>query len=694
MGYVPYMRLRLTGSFALIVQGLGVVVLLGWALDAPALTSLVTEWVSMKPNSAAAFILSGTALWLTRHPVEKTADKTAARRIAGLAATAILALAALTLGQYLFYLDLGIDRLLFPQMTASEGIALPGRMSPDAAICFLVAGVALLLLNRPGPKPLLLIQCAAAFLITVGTIALTGFMVDVSGGYQWWDFNGMATLSAFGFVILGTGLMVAARQQEGLAWAIGPRLTAAFVAGLLLVLTLIGMTYSTTGNLQETASRVAHTHEVRFHTSQLLSAVQDVEQGHRSYLLTGHADFLEPYASGLETIPAELAALGQLFLNDAAQLRRVQSLERLMLAKTGFAERTMEVRRQQGVEAAVAIIASGQGHDAMERVRHQLSLIENHQAGLAERYQQDSDAASAMAFQVLPITGILSLTILSMVLLLLNREVSMRRQTQHALQASMREAKHLTAETERLNSGLEQRVRERTAQLETTNRELESFSYSISHDLRAPLRHIQGYIGLLNGAAADNLSDQSRHYLATINTASAEMDQLINGLLAFSRISRQEIHECTLPLDDVVRDTIQRLDLASRNRNIVWKIHPLPRVVGDPSLLKLVFTNLVDNALKYTRGRDPAVIEIGCSLEQDWQCIVFVKDNGAGFDMGYAHKLFAVFQRLHRNDEFEGTGIGLATVQRIVNRQGGRIWAQSSVNQGATFSFTLKPARD
>lgn len=243
-----------------------------------------------------------------------------------------------------------------------------------------------------------------------------------------------------------------------------------------------------------------------------------------------------------------------------------------------------------------------------------------------------------------------------------------------------------------LNLELEQRVIERTAQLEEANKELESFSYSVSHDLRAPLRHIQGYVELLKEDAGDRLSDEARRFLQTISTSSLRMGQLIDDLLAFSRMGRTELGDRTVQLDGLARDVIRDLELASQGRAIAWEIAALPPVAGDAAALKQVLANLIGNAVKYTRLVPAARIAIGCEGEADGLLVFFVRDNGAGFDMQYAHKLFGVFQRLHRAEEFEGTGIGLATVRRIVQRHGGRAWAQGQPGRGATFYFSLKPA--
>lgn len=245
------------------------------------------------------------------------------------------------------------------------------------------------------------------------------------------------------------------------------------------------------------------------------------------------------------------------------------------------------------------------------------------------------------------------------------------------------------AELRALNLDLENRVRERTAKLETTAAELESFSYSVSHDLRAPLRHVQGYVEMLTTAMEGKLDDRTRRYLSTVTAATREMGQLIDDLLAFSQVGRVELTPRRVSLDSMVTELLRGAKPLIADRQVNWKVSPLPDVSGDASVLKQVFVNLIDNAIKYSRDTKPAEIEIGTEGEEDGRVIFFVRDNGAGFDMRYAQKLFGVFQRLHRAEEFEGTGIGLATVQRIVARHGGRTWAHGEVGRGATFYFTL-----
>jgi signal transduction histidine kinase len=262
-------------------------------------------------------------------------------------------------------------------------------------------------------------------------------------------------------------------------------------------------------------------------------------------------------------------------------------------------------------------------------------------------------------------------------------------ETNVKLQGTIKELQAAHEEILALNRNLDSRVQQRTLELQVANRELESFSHSVSHDLRGPLRHIAGYSELLKESAGASLDGESLHFLDAIIESAVRMGNLIDDLLGFSRMTRTEMQRTTVSLDELVQATLGDLRVDIEGRKIAWKIDPLPRVEGDPRMLRLVFTNLIANALKFTRTRPEAQIVIGGHNEENGEVVVFIRDNGVGFDSQYMDKLFNVFQRLHSSTEFEGTGIGLANVRRIIDRHGGRVWAEGSVDGGATFYFSL-----
>jgi light-regulated signal transduction histidine kinase (bacteriophytochrome) len=263
-----------------------------------------------------------------------------------------------------------------------------------------------------------------------------------------------------------------------------------------------------------------------------------------------------------------------------------------------------------------------------------------------------------------------------------------RHQVRHQLESSEQQLRAALEQIRILNQDLEHRVADRTSELAAAYQELEAFTYSVSHDLRAPLRHVTGFAQMLAEETGGLLSPTARDYLERIQQRAVQMGAMVDDLLKLARLGRQPLHSRLTPLTEIVGAVIAELESEVAGRLVEWQVRELPVVACDPGLLGVVFTNLLSNAVKYTRPRAPAVIEVG-ETTRDGERAFFVKDNGVGFEMKYADRLFGVFQRLHRKEEFEGTGVGLATVQRIIHKHGGRIWAEATPDRGASFYFTL-----
>ena len=393
-------------------------------------------------------------------------------------------------------------------------------------------------------------------------------------------------------------------------------------------------------------------------------AMSEAEDTHRRYLVTGEASYLEAYKRVVKQKPTFTAYLSDLTRESPEQQQRVGLLDRMMDRQLNAESKAIAQFQEEGFRAVKKMAFEGAGKRELGVIHQIIADMDVHERQAVGRRVVESAAGTKTTIVLLGIGALLQLVLLAWVYYLIRHDITERRRVAGELQR-------------------------RGELLESANKELEAFSYSVSHDLRAPLRHIDGYAALLRKAVEHSLNDKATRYLQTISDSAKQMGQLIDDLLVFSRMGRQEMLHTAVNLDQLIKNILFDLRLDLQGREISWTIAVLPEVQGDPAMLRQVFMNLIANAVKFTSTRPIATIEIGVEHPSSTEIVFFVRDNGVGFDMQYAPKLFGVFQRLHRADEFEGTGIGLANVRRIVHRHGGRTWAKSVPDKGATFSVLL-----
>jgi signal transduction histidine kinase len=445
------------------------------------------------------------------------------------------------------------------------------------------------------------------------------------------------------------------------------------IAGCALTILLcIGvLSFRSTVRDEQDREWVIHTHLVLEKLQAILIDITQAETAQRGYILTGDANYLLPYQAGLDDVRRDIKDLRRLTSDNFNQLEAIRNLDPLVAWRLAVLAEHMEVRRRSGLLAAAATVATGNnGEKLMNEIRQQMSEMSRSEEQLLNTRLRAATASTAKMKTVIVSGNVLAIAILLLAGYVIHRETARRNLAEQGLRQ------------------VNERLESRTEELSESVGELESFSYSVAHDLRAPLRHIAGYSNVVLQDYATDLAPEGQRCLVKIVAGAQEMGELVDDLLSLSKIRLQDVSLESTSLDALLSQVREEMRPECSGRNIDWQIGKLSDAKCDPGLMKQVFVNLLSNAVKYTGKRKHAVIQIGQMMEDDRR-VIFVRDNGAGFEMQYVGKLFGIFQRLHHKRDFEGTGVGLAIVQRIVRKHGGRIWAKAEVDQGATFFFTL-----
>ena len=430
-----------------------------------------------------------------------------------------------------------------------------------------------------------------------------------------------------------------------------------------------------------------------------MSTLKDAETGQRGFLLTGNESYLKPVLAARATAVAQLTNLADALGNDGDQRQGLDRLGALIQRKCAELAETIRLQQAGNSTAALAIVNSDPGRKVMDEMR---VLVRSMQAGESKRLESiDRAAKDGGVYALVAMTfGAALMCLLTAVnVIVISQDLSGRARAEQALRTAQHELENrveertaelvaANGEIRTLNTDLEERVRQRTAELEVSNRELEAFSYSVSHDLRAPLRAIEGFSQALEDDCADRLDERGHDYLGRVRKATMRMAELIDALLTLARVTRAQVNHERIDLADMARAIADDLAEREPQRHVEFAIVEKAEIDGDGNLLRVALDNLLANAWKFTGKQELGHIEFG-AIASGPRPTFYVRDDGAGFDMTYVDRLFGAFQRLHGNDDFAGTGIGLATVQRIVHRHGGRVWAEGKLGEGATFYFSI-----
>jgi signal transduction histidine kinase len=434
---------------------------------------------------------------------------------------------------------------------------------------------------------------------------------------------------------------------------------------------------------------VDHTWQSINQVERIMSSAKDAETGNRGYLITGDAEYLAPYLAAQRDLPSELAHFQALTSDSPSQQARLQEMRVAIERRLSLLQQGIDLRRTESKDSSHALILTGTGKTQMDHLRGIADQMEAEEHRLLVERTAVARSGGRQARYTLTLASCLDFLLVLLMLRYFSRERRMRVASEldaERLAVARAEAEERADEVRTLNATLENRVKLRTAELETINRELEAFSYSVSHDLRAPLRTIDGFSLALEEDYATLVDDAGRDYIRRVRNGVQRMGLLIDALLQLSRITRADLSREDVDLSQLAESIAADIKEQSPAGNVNFRIERGLHVSADPRLLRIALENLMGNAVKFSsKVADPTVVFGWDAEEKAW----FVRDNGAGFDMFYADKLFNAFNRLHGDKDFTGSGIGLATVARVVHRHQGHIWAQSTVNHGATFWFTL-----
>jgi PAS domain S-box-containing protein len=702
---------------AALSTGVGLLCLAGWMFDISILKSGFPGLVQIKANTAVCLILLGVALWLRKAKTKQTGGRIlVAQALAGLAAVIGLA----SLGEYFFGWDLGIDQLLFVESPNAIGTIRPGLMAPINALNLLLLGSALVFLDwttRRGFWPSQLLSFAAGLLALFN---LLDFVLAPREIHTYTSLPAAVTLAVFSLALIcarpqwsyGSSHETALRRWffQGLSAERPQPLRyggAVLLVGVATILRdMLGRSYGMTAGIYTT-----------FYPVVLLAAVLGgLGPGILATALSAASAayfFLDPPGIGVEKM-GDVASLAIFTATGVGIAGLAENLERIRRQSADVLRKASSYTRsliEASLDPLVTISPEGKITDVNKATEDATGIprselvgtdfasyfTEPEKARLGYRRVFDQGLVTDYPLAIRHISGKITEVLYNATLY---RDEKGSVAGVFAAARDITERKRAEQELAVYHQNLEDLVAQRTAEIQSTNKslesanqELETFAYSVSHDLRTPLRAVDGFSRILLEDYAPKLDAEGQRVVNVIREGTRKMAQMIDDILAFSRAGRLQLSMEAIDMEELVREALKSLQPALAGGNVKVEVQPLPGSQGDASMIQRLWTNLLDNAIKFTRTKPGGAVEVGSQAGAN-ETIYYVKDNGIGFDERRAHRLYGVFQRLHGGEEYEGTGVGLAIVKRIIERHGGRVWAEGKVGEGATFYFALPQKRE
>ena len=638
---------------------------IGWFTGADLLKGISSEYVPMAPNTALLFIiLSISILSIPGEPPFKNL-------IIKTGISIVILMSFIYLLVYSGLISLNIDFLFF-KFEGGKIAGVPvGEMSFYTALAFFLSAVSTLFITIRSKHRLFenVSMVSSIVVISLGLFFLSGYFLGRSIIYVG-SFIPMAINTATSFLLTGISTLLLMLSDEvtrlkslkelNMAVPLYKKIWGGFALAFSAIIIISIVSFNNSLRYIGATEKIELKHKTLTEIEVIVSDIKDIALGTSGFVITGNDFFIAQYPTSAENVRSRLNSLRLLAGEDIFIRNYLDTLQILLEQRLKLDEQLITSGKENDGQA---LIISGNGEAIMDSIRSVIKKVENYeQAELKNLYQEKefNFKSNIITFSTLILVV---LTIISILYFLIKKELFVRQKAEE--------------ETRQLN-----------VKLEAVNKELESFTYTVSHDLRAPVRHINGFLDILHKNISEKLDKENLRYFNLIKESTKDMGNLIDDLLTFSRTAKAELNKTKLNLNEAVHQVIQNIQHGLEGKNVEWITDELPEVYGDYTLIKVVLVNLISNAVKFTSKTANPVVTIG-SQKYDKIHVIFIKDNGVGFNMNYYSKLFGVFQRLHDTGDFPGTGIGLATVKKIIEKHNGKVWAKSKEGEGATFFFSL-----